>query len=99
MAAPARAAGADQRVVGGPDGALDGDGMARAQSARGTRAYPGGAIRRAGISRAADSSPAAFGFARQAADRFVPAACAADAIRRGAEPARARSRPLNDLGR
>ena len=35
------------------------------------------AIRRAGVSRAADPSPAAFGFARQAADRFVRTARAA----------------------
>ena len=38
VAAPARAAGAGQRVLGGPDGAADGDGTARTRPARATRA-------------------------------------------------------------
>ena len=38
VAAPARPAGADQRVVGGADAAADGDGMARTHPARRARA-------------------------------------------------------------
>ena len=61
IAAPARPAGADQRVVGGPDAALDGDRTARAQPARSAGAHAGGARRRTGVSRAADPSSPAFG--------------------------------------
>ena len=40
FAAPARPAGADRRIVGGADAALDGDGMARPRAARCARARP-----------------------------------------------------------
>ena len=46
-----------------------------------------------------DPSPAAFGRARQAADRFIAAACASETTWRGIGPARARSHSFHDLDR
>ena len=87
--APTRPAGADQRVLGGPDAAADGDGKAWANPARCARTHAGGVIRRAGVSCPVDPSPAALGFAHQAADRFSPAARGSETTRRGARSARA----------
>src|SRR6185295_6972233 len=61
--------------------------MARAGAARCAGSYLIEAIRRAGFSGAADPSSVALGFAAQAADRFGRADCAAEAMRRGVDPA------------
>ena len=52
----------------------------------------------AGISCPADPSPAAIGFAGEAADRFEAVACAARTARRRSDPARARSCPFDHMG-
>ena len=72
FAAPARPAGADRRVVGGPDAAPDGDRMARPHPARARSNASWRSCRREQAFRVLlIHHPAAFGLARQAADRFT----------------------------
>ena len=71
LSAPARAAGADRRVLGGADAAPDGDRTARPRPARRAGTDPCATVGGRCLSRAAGASSAAFGLARQAADGFA----------------------------